>query len=390
VTIPPTHRPALPPVLLCDTTLRDGEQAAGVTFSLQDKVALALALDQVGVSEIEAGIPASGEAQRDALRAVLDLGLDARVVAWNRAHLGDLGHSVRCGVRAVALSLPVSALHIRRKLAQTPAWVLGRLEQVVRAAKGEGLYVCVGAEDASRADPTFLVEYGSVARESGADRLRFADTVGRLDPFGTFERVRLLVERVALPVEIHAHNDLGMATANALAGVRAGACSVSTTVLGIGERAGNAPLEEVALALRHCLGRHSDLRLARLPPLCEQVARAAGREIPPGKPIVGREVFAHASGIHVDGVLKDPATYEAFPPEELGLCRRVALGKHSGRASVRHRLGSLGIDLGLGEAGDLACRVRHVAACLRRPLTDGELLELWRRAGSLETMENPN
>jgi len=380
----PTAQPAV--VSICDTTLRDGEQAAGVTFSLRDKLAIAAALDGVGVTEIEAGIPASGPEQREAVRAIAALGLRARVLAWNRACLRDLELSLRCGVRAVALSLPVSTLHIRRKLGKSPAWVLDRLEELVRAAKGEGLSVCVGAEDASRAEPPFLAEYASVARASGADRLRFADTVGRLDPFGTFERVRSVVAAAAIPLEIHAHNDLGMATANAIAGVRAGASWVSTTVLGIGERAGNAALEEVALALRHGLGRHCGLALARLPGLCDVVARAAGREIPPGKPIVGRDAFAHASGIHVDGVLKDPNTYEAFPPEELGLGRRVALGKHSGRASVRHRLGCLGIDLGRGEAGALAGRVRREAAHLQRPLTDVELLGLWRRGGGCHQM----
>jgi len=377
-----------PQVMFCDTTLRDGEQAAGVTFALSDKLAIAVALDEAGVAEIEAGIPASGADQREAVRAIVNLELRARVLAWNRAHLRDLEHSLVCGVRAVALSLPVSALHIRRKLRKTPAWVLGRLERVVRAAKQEGLYVCVGGEDASRADASFLAEYALVAREGGADRLRFADTAGLLDPFGTLERVQALVERIDLPVEVHTHNDLGMATANAVAGVRAGATWVSTTVLGLGERAGNAPLEEVAVALHYATGPRADLDLTKMPALCALVARLAGRSIPPQKPVVGGEVFAHASGIHVDGILKDPTLYEAFPPEDLGLARRITVGKHSGQASVRHRLGGLGVHLGRREAGELASRVRHAAVLLRRPLTDAELIGLWRRNGPCETTEN--
>ncbi len=365
------------PVLLCDTTLRDGEQAPGVAFGPDQKVSVARALDEAGVAEIEVGVPASGEEERRAVRAVAAAGLRARILAWNRADPGDLEHSLRCGVSAVAVSLPTSDLHIRRKLARERGWVLDRLHRVVRAAKAEGLYVCAGAEDASRADPGFLAEYAAAARDAGADRMRFADTVGCLDPFQTWDRIRVLLARVPLSLEVHTHNDLGMATANALAGVRAGATHVSTTVLGLGERAGNAALEEVALALRHALRRETGLRLPRLPGLCSLVAAAARREIAPGKPVVGREVFCHGSGIHVHGVLRDPATYEPFDPGDVGLRRSFAVGKHAGRASVRHRLGQLGVDLGGEEAGRLAGRVRCSASRLGRALTDGEILELW-------------
>jgi len=369
-------------VTLCDTTLRDGEQAPSVAFGADQKLAVARALDEAGVAEIEAGVPASGEEERRAVRALAEAGLRARVLTWNRADVRDLEQSLRCGVAAVAVSLPTSDLHIRTKLRRERGWVVDRLHRVVRAAKAEGLYVCAGAEDASRADAGFLAEYAAAARDAGADRLRFADTVGCLDPFQTWEAVRGLLARVPMPLEVHAHNDLGMATANALAGVRAGATHVSTTVLGLGERAGNAALEEVAVALRRALGRETGLRLRRLPALCALVAAAARREIAPGKPVVGPEVFCHGSGIHVHGVLRDPATYEPFDPGDVGLRRSFATGKHAGRASVRHRLGQLGVQLGGTEAAALAGRVRSAASRLGRTLTDGEILDLWSGGGT--------
>lgn len=379
-----------PAVTLCDTTLRDGCQAPSACLGLAQKIAIARALDDAGVPELEVGTPASGGEEARVVRALVELGLRARLVAWNRALDADLDASVRCGVGAVALSLPVSDLHIRRKLKRTRAWVLDQAQRVVERGKALGLYVCLGAEDASRADPEFLAEYGRRARQCGADRVRFADTVGCLDPFQTFERVEALVEAAGLPVEIHCHDDLGMATANALAGVRAGATHVSTTVLGLGERAGNAALEEVSVALGQVLGLDAGVRLPALPALCEAVARATRRDVAPWKSVVGCDAFAHSSGIHVDGVLKHPSTYEPFPPDEVGRARSFALGKHSGRAAVGHGLAQFGIRVAPDRAEALAAEVRAESACLRRPLTEIDVLRLWaRRTTPEEAGERP-
>lgn len=373
-----------PMVTLCDTTLRDGCQAPSACLGIAQKIAIARALDDAGVPELEVGTPASGGEEERVVRALVELGLRARLVAWNRALDADLDASVRCGVGAVAVSLPVSDLHIGRKLKKSRAWVLDQAERVVERGKALGLYVCLGAEDASRADPAFLAEYGRRARQGGADRLRFADTVGCLDPFQTFARVKALVEAAGLPVEIHCHDDLGMATANALAGVRAGATHVSTTVLGLGERAGIAALEEVSLGLGQVLGLDCGVRLPALPALCEAVARATRRAVEPWKAVVGSDAFTHSSGIHVDGVLKHPGTYEPFSPAEVGRTRSIALGEHAGRAAVRSGLARFGIRLPPDRAEALAGEVRAASARLRRPLTEIDVLRLWARRQSPE------
>jgi len=363
-------------IRICDTTLRDGEQAAGVAFSIEEKCQIAGMLDEAGVHEIEAGTPVMGGDEFKSVSRIAGMGLHSRVVAWNRAVIDDIRVSIQAGATSVALSLPVSDIMITRKLGRERAWLLARLKDAVSFAKDSGLYVCVGAEDASRADMDFIIEYAGLARDYGADRLRFADTVGVLDPFKTFAAISQLRQAVDIDVELHAHNDFGLATANAIAGAYAGAAFVSTTILGIGERAGNAPLEEAVMALKHVAGMDTGINTGSLGSLCGYVGAVSGRVIPDGKPVVGGRIFAHESGIHVDGVLKEPTIYEPYGPEEVGKKREIALGKHSGRAALAHRLSMLGVEVGGDDAGPLLVRVKEMGARLKRPVSDNELLSL--------------
>ncbi len=365
-------------IIIDDTTLRDGEQTAGVVFSLEERKRIARTLDEIGVGELECGIPAMGKEEQKSVRALVDLGLSARLITWNRAVVADIQASIDSGVQAVDISLSVSDIHIVNKLRKSREWVKEQLKRALGFAKSRGLYVSVGGEDSSRADLDFLIELMDITREMGGDRFRFCDTLGILDPFTTFDKVRYLRERNDLDLEVHTHNDLGMATANAIAGIRAGARFVNTTVNGLGERAGNAALEEVVMALKHACGLNVGIETGRLVELSRLVGEASCRPVPEWKAVVGEKVFSHESGLHADGVLKNPGNYEGFDPAEVGLSRHLVIGKHSGSSGLRHRLQNLGIELNRLEANDLMERVRSVSQRNKRALTDQELLVLCR------------
>ncbi|WP_298039303.1 homocitrate synthase [uncultured Desulfuromonas sp.] len=369
------------PIVIDDTTLRDGEQTAGVVFTLEEKKRIARMLDEMGVGEIECGIPAMGKEEQKSVRALVEMDLKARLITWNRAVVPDIQASIDAGVTAVDVSLSVSDIHIRHKLRKDRTWVAEQLKTALGFAKEHGLYVSVGGEDASRADLDFLTELLEVARALGADRFRFCDTLGILDPFATYEKIRTLRERVPeLELEVHTHNDLGMATANAIAGIKAGATYVNTTVNGLGERAGNAALEEVVMALKHACGQDPGIATGRLVELSRLVGKASCRPVPEWKAVVGEKVFSHESGLHADGVLKHPGNYEGFDPAEVGLSRHMVLGKHSGSHGLLYRLRQLGLELDRLDALDLLEKVRGISQRNKRPLTDGELLSLSRSA----------
>jgi len=361
-----------------DTTLRDGEQTAGVVFANDEKIHIARMLDKIGVHQIEAGIPTMGGDEKDAIKAIASLNLNCSILGWNRAVRSDIDDSIECGVDAVAISISSSDIHIEHKLRKSREWVLESVKTSVDYAKGFNLYVSVNAEDASRSDMEFLLQFARTAKEMGADRLRYCDTLGILDPFETFMRVKTIIDIIGIDVEMHTHNDFGMAIANAIAGIKAGATYVNTTINGLGERAGNASFEEFVMALKYLENVDLGIDTHLFKEISEYVATASGRFIPAWKPIVGDNLFLYESEIRATNVMKDSSTFELFGPEDVGLERKIILGKYSGVNTVLSKLDLLGYKATPKEAQEIADIIRAKSIAMKRSLYDSEIAETYK------------
>ncbi|MFR9619889.1 MAG: pyruvate carboxyltransferase [Rikenellaceae bacterium] len=366
--------------IFIDTTLRDGEQAPGVAFTLEEKIRLAEMLDQVGVDEIEAGIPAMGRVALAEMQAITSLGLRCKTLSWCRAMLSDIKEASRANTNGVHLSLPVSE-KLLTTMGKSRYWVLSQLCELVAFGLDMFEYVSIGAQDASRADHDFLAEFALAVEDSGACRLRLADTIGVLNPFTSQELVRAVKYATPnLALEFHAHNDLGMACANSLAAWLAGAESISTTVNGLGERAGNAALEEVALAFEKSANVPCALDKRVFPPICKYVEQISQRKNSLSKPVVGEVVLTHESDIHTKCMIKDRSSYQLISAEDLGLEERdFSIGKHTGASTMSYILQSMGCKCDMAILRRLTDTVREICTDQKRELQPTELISLYNR-----------
>lgn len=366
-------------VTIVDTTLRDGEQTAGVVFANEEKIVIAGMLSELGVDQLEVGIPTMGGDEKEAIKQIVKRNLKSSIMAWNRAVISDIEQSIDCGVDAVAISISVSDIHIQHKLKTSREWVLENMVKSVEFAKKNGLYVSVNGEDASRADRDFLIKFINAAKQAGADRFRYCDTVGIMEPFKIRDDIKYIYDSTGFDIEMHTHDDFGMATANAVAGIKGGASHVGVTVNGLGERAGNAALEEVLMSLMLVYGyKGENINTQMFREVSQYVSRASGRELPIWKAIVGTNMFAHESGIHADGAIKDPKNYEAFDPAIVGLERQIVIGKHSGRAAIINKFREYNKELTDDEARGILELVRSTSVRLKRPLFDKEVVQLYK------------
>jgi len=329
---------------ICDVTLRDGEQTPGVSFSCQDTVDIATKLAELGIEVIEAGFPAVSANEKQCVKTIVNLGLDARICGFSRAREADIQTAVDCDVDMVSIFIPTSELHVRLKFKKPREQVLEDSLKMIDYARDHGVQVRFAAEDASRTDMAFLKEVYRRAVDHGAVLVSFADTVGCLIPSEMQRIMTELVASIDRPLCAHCHNDMGCAVANTLTAAEAGAFQLHTTVNGIGERAGNASLDELLVTLRMKKGidRYD---LSHLRELSQMVEKYSGITLPRNKPVTGELAFSHESGIHIAAILEDPAAYEYFTPEMVGGERHFMLGKHTGKKALEHVIASIGCEL---------------------------------------------
>jgi D-citramalate synthase len=329
-------------VRILDTTLRDGEQTPGVSLTPDEKLRIAIKLDELGVDVIEAGSAITSEGEREGIKKIANEGLTAEICSFARAVKIDVDAALQCDVESVHLVIPTSDLHIKHKLRKTREEVKELAIISTEYALDHGLLVELSAEDSTRSDYTYLTQLFKEGIEAGAKRICACDTVGMLTPEKAYDFYKPLTQ-LGVPLSVHCHNDFGLAVANSLSGLRAGASQAHVTVNGIGERAGNASLEETVIALHSLYNVQTRIHNEMLYDLSKMVARLTGVYLQPNKAIVGENAFAHESGIHADGVMKKAETYEPITPELVGHKRRFVMGKHVGSHLIQKRIQEMGL-----------------------------------------------
>ena len=366
-------------VTIYDSTLREGEQMPGVRFTPEQKLDIAKMLIRMGVPQIEAGFAAVSAEECKAIRYIASVKGEAEILSLARAKKEDIDAAMKCDVDMVLIFIATSDLHMKKKLRMTEDQVIEAISSSVQYAKDHGLKVGLSTEDTTRSELPFLKRAYSAASDSDADRLGLTDTLGCATPQMISDLVRFVKGFSDKPVSVHLHNDFGLALANALAAVEAGAEAVATTVCGFGERAGNVPLEQFAMAMKHLYGNDLGIKTEMLTPIAEKVSQFAQVQMSPTQPWVGRNAFAHESGIHVAAVLNDPRTYEYLPPESVGNSRRIVMGKHSGRSLITAKLKEKNLVAQKGELDEIFSRIKRLGEENGRISEE----EFWRIVGSI-------
>jgi D-citramalate synthase len=343
-----------------DTTLRDGEQTPGISLTVSEKLRIAIKLDEIGVNIIEAGSAITSSGERESIKRITKEGLNAEIASFARAIRKDIDFALDCDVDSVHLVVPTSNLHIEEKLKKSKEEVLNQTIDAVQHAIDHGLIVELSSEDASRSDMDYLKKVFIEGIATGANRICACDTVGILTPERSFDFYSQL-SNLGVPLSVHCHNDFGLAVANTLSAIRGGATQFHATINGIGERAGNASLEELIVSLSTLYNDYeTDIKINQLYNTSKLVARLTGVYLQPNKAIVGENAFAHESGIHADGVIKNTATYEPITPELVGHRRKFVMGKHIGAHGLKKRLNELKLDFNQNQFDEIFRKVKYL------------------------------
>ncbi|MDL2246437.1 homocitrate synthase family protein [Methanobrevibacter sp. OttesenSCG-928-K11] len=340
-------------ITIYDTTLRDGEQTPGVCFTAAEKLEIAKKLDELKIHQIEAGFPIVSEQEREAIKNIANEGLNAEIISLARTKKEDIDAALKCDVDGIITFMGTSDIHLEHKMHISRQEALNVCMNSIEYAKDHGLFVAFSAEDATRTDLDFLKRTYKKAESYGVDRVHIADTVGAITPQGLTYLIKELRKEINVDIAMHCHNDFGLAVINSISGLLAGGNAISTTVNGIGERAGNASLEELIMALKLLYGKDLGFKTKYLQELSNMVSKYSDLQIPKNKSIVGKNVFRHESGIHVDAVIEEPLTYEPYDPKLVGQKRQLVLGKHSGCRAVKAKLDEFGYEV----SKDKLCKI---------------------------------
>jgi 2-isopropylmalate synthase len=362
-------------IRIFDTTLRDGEQSPGVSLTFDDKVEIAKKLSLLGVDSIEAGFPASSEGEEKVVKGIVHQKLDSEICALSRCNRNDIDAAIETGVPAVHVFIPTSPVQMKYAVNMTPEQVVSAAVDSIEYVKKHGLICEFSPMDATRTQPAFLKKICQAAENAGIDRLNVPDTVGIMIPRTMYKLIEDLRKVVNVTISVHCHDDFGMAVANSLAAVEAGATQVHATINGLGERAGNASLEEVVMALHMIYKLKTRVNTRLLYSTSRMVATLTGLQVQANKAIVGENAFAHESGIHTRGVTVKPLTFEPIKPELVGRTRKLVAGKLAGTRGIKAELEEIGIHPTEEQLKEIVQRVKDLGD-KGKMVTDADLLAL--------------